>query len=44
MIETIFQHKFTNNLPSDHGNKIYFDEKALRDNHILPEVLDYSSY
>ena len=40
MIKTIFQHKFTNNLPSDRWNKIYFDEKALRNNRILPEMLD----
>ena len=40
MIKTIFQLKFTNNLPSDRWNKIYFDEKALRNNRILPEVLD----
>ena len=36
-IKTIFQHKFTNNLQSDRRNKIYFDEKALRDSRVLPD-------
>ena len=37
---SIFQHKFTINLPSDRGNKIYFNVKALRDSCVLPKVLD----